>query len=50
MRGVAYVPSDLRGGPGDTYERLDLAVYSPLCLALGAGSAVVARRALVRPA
>lgn len=38
-RGAVYIPSDLLGGPGDTYERLDLALYSPLSLALGGGTA-----------
>ncbi len=31
-------------GFDEIYERLDAAVYSPLCLALGAGTAAVARR------
>lgn len=44
-RGVAYVPSDLVGGPQDTYQRLDLALYAPLCLALAAGTATVVRGA-----
>jgi len=44
-RGVAYLPSDLIGGLDDTYRRLDLAVYSPLCLALGATTAIAVRRA-----
>ncbi|MBA3264625.1 MAG: DUF3995 domain-containing protein [Thermoleophilaceae bacterium] len=44
-RGVVYIPSDLIGGLDDAYQRFDLAIYSPLCLALGAGTAVVARRA-----
>lgn len=44
-RGVVYLPSDVRGGgPQDSYQRWDLAVYSPLCLALGAGTALVTRR------
>ena len=42
-RGVVYIPTDLIGGLGDGFERLDLAIYSPLCLALGAGTAVVVR-------
>jgi hypothetical protein len=37
-RGVVYIPIDLAGGLDDTYSRLDLAIYSPLCLALGAGT------------
>lgn len=40
-RGLVFLPSELAGGPEDLYERLDLAVYSPLCLALGAGTALV---------
>jgi hypothetical protein len=43
-RSVAYVPSDLLGGLETTYQRLDLAVYAPLCLALGAGTFAVVRR------
>ena len=42
-RGVAYIPSDLNGGLDDNYQRLDLTIYSPLCLALGAATALVAR-------
>jgi hypothetical protein len=34
------VPSDLEG----SYQRLDLALYAPLCLALTAGTALVVRR------
>lgn len=45
-RGVVYVPSDLIGGLSDTYERLDLTIYSPLCLALGIVTAIVTRDAL----
>ena len=44
VRSVAYVPSDLAGGLETTYQRLDLGVYAPLCLLIGAGSAAVARR------
>jgi hypothetical protein len=44
VRAVAYLPSDLAGGLETTYQRLDLAVYAPLCLLLGAGAAAVARR------
>jgi len=45
-RSVAYLPSDLaRGGPSDAYQRLDLTVYAPLCAAISAGTAAVARRA-----
>ena len=34
-----------RGGPRDAYQRLDLTVYAPLCAAISADSAAVARRA-----
>jgi hypothetical protein len=44
-RGAVYVPIDLAGGLGDVYSRLDLAIYSPLCLALGAGTARLLTRA-----
>ena len=43
VRAVAYLPSDLIGGPEDTYQRLDLALYAPLCLGLAAGTAIVLR-------
>jgi hypothetical protein len=43
-RAVAYLPSDLLGGLETTYQRLDLAVYAPLCLAIGAGTFAVVRR------
>jgi uncharacterized protein DUF3995/polyketide cyclase/dehydrase/lipid transport protein len=41
-RGLVFIPSDLIGGLEDRYDRLDLALYSPLCLALGAGTALLA--------
>jgi hypothetical protein len=44
IRGVVYLPVDLLRGLDGIYERLDLAIYSPLCLLLGAGTAAVARR------
>jgi Protein of unknown function (DUF3995) len=44
-RGAVYVPIDLAGGLDDTYSRLDLAIYSPLCLALGAGTVRLLTRA-----
>jgi hypothetical protein len=44
VRGVAYLPSDLTGGLEDTYRRLDLALYAPLCLCLAAGTAIVVRQ------
>lgn len=44
-RGVLFIPADLASGLDEPYKRLDLTIYSPLCLALGAGTAIVARRA-----
>jgi Protein of unknown function (DUF3995) len=43
VRGAAYIPVDLIGGLDSEYARLDLAIYSPLSLALGLGTAIVAR-------
>jgi hypothetical protein len=43
VRGAAYIPIDLAGGLETEYARLDLAIYSPLSLALGLGAAIVAR-------
>lgn len=43
-RGAISIPVDLYRGLDGPYERLDLAIYSPLCLTLGAGTAAVARR------
>jgi hypothetical protein len=45
VRGAVFVPIDLVRGRRGVYERLDLAIYSPLSLALGAGAAAVAKRA-----
>jgi hypothetical protein len=42
-RGALFIPVDLIGGLDSIYARLDLALYSPLSLALGLGAAVVAR-------
>jgi hypothetical protein len=42
-RGALYIPVDLIGGLDTTYAQLDLALYSPLCVALGLGAAIVAR-------
>ena len=50
LRGGAGPITDLAGGLDDRYERLDLLLYSPLCLALGAGAALVAREAPARRA
>jgi Protein of unknown function (DUF3995) len=43
VRGAAYIPVDLIGDLESEYARLDLAIYSPLSLALGLGAAIVAR-------
>jgi hypothetical protein len=43
VRGAAYIPIDLIGTLETEYARLDLAIYSPLSLALGLGAAIVAR-------
>jgi hypothetical protein len=45
LRGALSIPVDVVRGFDDVYERLDLAVYSPLCLAIGAGTAAVLRPA-----
>ncbi|MGH2969244.1 MAG: DUF3995 domain-containing protein [Solirubrobacteraceae bacterium] len=42
-RGALYIPVDLIGGLDSIYAQLDLALYSPLCVALGLGTAMVAR-------
>lgn len=47
VRGVAFVPRDLAGGLDDTFSRLDFAIYSPLCLALGAGTVRLLMRARI---
>ncbi len=47
-RGVLGPLSDAVTGPGP-YERLDLAIYSPLCLAVAAGAAAVGWRAGQQP-
>ena len=43
LRGAVSIPVSLSRGFDDVYERLDLAVYSPLCLAIAAGTASVLR-------
>jgi hypothetical protein len=43
VRGLVYPPLDVIGGLDDTDDRLDLAIYSPLCLALGLGTTLVLR-------
>lgn len=42
-RGALLIPVDLIGGLDSIFAQLDLALYSPLCVALGLGAAVVAR-------
>lgn len=42
-RGAISIPVDLVRGFDEPYERLDLTIYSPLCLALGGATAVLAR-------
>jgi hypothetical protein len=42
-RGLVFPPLDIANGLDDTYDRLDLAVYSPLCLALAIGTGLVLR-------
>jgi hypothetical protein len=43
-RAVAYLPSDLLGGLDNTYQRLDLALYAPLCLGLATGTTIAVRQ------
>ena len=43
-RAVVYLPADLAGGFATTYQRMDAAVYAPLCLGVAAGALAVARR------
>ncbi|MGH2714995.1 MAG: DUF3995 domain-containing protein, partial [Thermoleophilaceae bacterium] len=38
-RGLVSIPIDLARSLEDVYDRLDLAIYSPLCLALGLATA-----------
>lgn len=42
-RGAIGLPLSLAAGTGDRYHRLDVLVYSPLCLALGAGALATLR-------
>jgi hypothetical protein len=44
VRGLAFPPLDIANGLDDRYDRLDLAFYSPLCLALAIGTALVLRQ------
>jgi len=48
IRGLVGPVTDLAGGLDDRFERLDLLLYSPLCLALGSGAALVARAPAAR--
>lgn len=43
-RGAGGMGASLAGGLDSIYARLDVSVYSPLCLALGAGTALIAER------
>jgi len=43
-RGAGGLTASVAGGLDSVYARLDVAVYSPLCLVLGAGTALVAER------
>lgn len=43
LRGVAFIPLDLANGLSEPFARWDLVLYSPLCLALGAGALFLAR-------
>ena len=42
-RGLVYIPIDLAGGVDGPYEPLDLAIYSPLALAIGVSTAWLLR-------
>jgi hypothetical protein len=44
LRGAIGVPLDLTGGLRRRFQRLDLALYAPLCGAICAGAVAVARR------
>jgi Protein of unknown function (DUF3995) len=44
-RGAYGISAALNGGVDELYERLDLTLYSPLCLGLGGVTAAVAARA-----
>jgi len=46
-RGAGGLAASTAGGLEGVYARLDVAVYSPLCLALGAGAALVSERTSV---
>ena len=49
-RGLLFIPVDVARGFDDIYERLDIAIYSPLCLALGVGAAWALARGGGHPA
>ena len=42
-RGALFIPVDLISGLDSIFAKLDLTLYSPLCIALGLGAAIVAR-------
>jgi hypothetical protein len=44
VRGAGGIVIGVTGGPPDLFTRLDLAVYSPLCLLLGFGALRIAHR------
>lgn len=43
IRGAGYLVRDVVRGVRTPFEQLDLRIYSPLCLALGTGAAVIVR-------
>ena len=49
-RGAVSIPVDVLRGFDEPYERLDITIYSPLSLLLGAGAAAVARAGDDEPA
>jgi uncharacterized protein DUF3995/polyketide cyclase/dehydrase/lipid transport protein len=44
IRGLVYIPIDLAGGLEGPYDPLDLAIYSPIALTIGVGTAWLLRR------
>jgi hypothetical protein len=48
LRGVGGIVTDFTAGLDDIYEKLDLAIYSPYCLAVGAGALAVSQSARLR--
>ena len=49
LRGIGGIVADLLGGLEHRFARLDIVLYSPLCVALGLGCLVVARAAKPAP-